>query len=51
MILKAYLLSFGGVRVSRLQSLLYWLPAYEQAKMQQVYSLIVNLTGILALFV
>jgi hypothetical protein len=44
------LLSFGAICVGWLLDLLCWLPVYERAKMQPVYSLIVGLTGFLSIF-
>ncbi len=40
------LLSFGGIDVSRALGLLYGLPAYDWAKMSQVYSLVFGLTDL-----
>jgi hypothetical protein len=48
---SADLLSFSGVTDRRAPSLLCCLLAYDRAKMQWVYLLIVVLTNILVLFV
>jgi hypothetical protein len=48
---SADLSSFGGVSVGWAPGLLFWLPASDRAKMRPVYSQILALTDISALFV